>query len=108
MPRIRSLLIAALAFGAALAVGPAAIVPPASAQDAKADIRKIPCSDLEKWEDADRVAAIFFFYGYHAAKMNLYEVTPANLERNVRNIVEFCGKNPDMPLFEATPKAFQR
>ncbi len=81
---------------------------PAAALDAKTDIRKIPCSDIDKWEDADRVAAIFFFYGFHAAKMDVYEVTPANLERNVRNIVEFCGKNPDMPLFEATPKAFQR
>lgn len=102
MPSIRSMLFAALV---ACAMG---LALPAAAQDTKADIRKIPCSDLEKWEDADRVAAIFFFYGFHAAKMDIYEVTPANLERNVRNIVEFCGKNPDMPLFEATPKAFQR
>ena len=93
---------------ALLAVCAAAIATPAAAQDAKADIRKIPCSDLDKWEDADRVAAIFFFYGFHAAKMDLYEVTPANLERNVRNIVEYCSKNPEMSLFEATPKAFQR
>lgn len=93
---------------AALAVCAVAAATPAAAQDAKADIRKVPCSDLDKWEDADRVAAIFFYYGFHAAKMDIYEVTPANLERNVRNIVEFCGKNPDMSLFEATPKAFQR
>ncbi len=93
---------------AALAVCAVASASPAAAQEAKADIRKIPCSDLEKWEDADRTAAIFFYYGFHTAKMDIYEVTPANLERNVRNIVEFCGKNPDMPLFEATPKAFQR
>jgi hypothetical protein len=102
MSRLRSSLVAALALCVA------AYALPAHAQDAKADIRKIPCSDLDKWEDADRVAAIFFFYGFHAAKMNLYEVTPANLERNVRNIVEFCGKNPAMSLFEATPKAFQQ
>lgn len=93
---------------ATLAVCAMASVAPALAQEAKADIRKIPCSDLDKWEDADRVAAIFFYYGFHAAKMDVYEVTPANLERNVRNIVEFCGKNPGMSLFEATPKAFQR
>ncbi|MBL8703430.1 MAG: hypothetical protein JNM30_01230 [Rhodospirillales bacterium] len=102
MSKIRSPLFAALAVCAA------AIAAPAAAQDAKTDIRKIPCSDIDKWEDADRVAAIFFFYGFHAAKMDIYEVTPANLERNVRNIVEFCGKNPAMPLYEATPKAFQR
>ncbi len=93
---------------AALALCAMVYAQPAAAQDAKADIRKIPCSDLDKWEDADRVAAIFFFYGFHAAKMDLYEVTPANLERNVRNIVEYCAKNPTMSLFEATPKAFQR
>jgi len=102
MPKVPSSILAALAVCAAISATPVA------AQDAKADIRKIPCSDLDKWEDADRVAAIFFFYGFHAAKMDIYEVTPANLERNVRNIVEFCGKNPAMSLFEATPKAFQR
>ncbi len=95
-------------FLAALAFCAVAGMAPAGAQDAKADIRTIPCSDLDKWDDPDRAAAIFFFYGFHAAKLDIYEVTPANLERNVRNIVEFCAKNPAMPLFEATPKAFQR
>lgn len=102
MSKLRTMPLAALALCAMLYAQPAA------AQNAKADIRKIPCSDLDKWEDADRVAAIFFFYGFHAAKMDLYEVTPANLERNVRNIVDYCAKNPTMSLFEATPKAFQR
>lgn len=85
-----------------------ASIQPAPAQDAKVDIRGIPCSDLDKWEDGDRIAAIFFFYGFHAALLNIYEVTPANLERNVRNVVDFCGKNPAVPIFEALPKAFQR
>lgn len=96
------LLIAALAVGVGLASLPLA------AQDAKTDIRKIPCSELEQAEDGDRVAAIFFFYGFHAALLNLYEVSPANLERNVRNVVTFCQQNPAMPIFEAMPKAFQR
>lgn len=102
MPKFSNTAIACLMLIATFAVRPA------SGQDAKVDVRTIPCSDLDKWEDADRVAAIFFFYGFHAALLNAYEVTPANLERNVRNIVEFCGKNPTMPIFEAAPKAFQR
>jgi hypothetical protein len=95
-----------LAVMVAICVGVA--IRPASAQDAKVDIRGIPCSELDRWEEGDRIAAIFFFYGFHAALLNAYEVTPANLERNVRNVVEFCGKNPTLPLFEAMPKAFQR
>lgn len=91
-----------------LAMLVAALTVPAVAQDGKVDIRKIPCQDLDRMDDGDRVAAIFFYYGFHTAKLELYEVTPANLERNVRNIVEYCGKNPSMPIYEATPKAFQR
>lgn len=81
---------------------------PTAAQDARVDIRKIPCSDLDKWEDGDRVAAIFFYYGFHTAKLNRYSVSPANLERNVRSIVEFCDKNPTMPIYRAVPKAFKQ
>jgi hypothetical protein len=98
----------ALRYAALLAVCLGMAAQPAMAQDAKVDIRTIPCGDLDKWEDGDRIAAIFFFYGFHAALLNIHEVSPANLERNVRNIVEFCGKNPALPLFEALPKAFQR
>ena len=80
----------------------------ASAQDQRVDIRKLPCAELDKAEDGDRIAAIFFFYGFHAALLSAFEVSPANLEKNVRNIVAFCGENPGMPIFEAVPKAFQR
>lgn len=97
-----------LLLAAAFLIGVSVTAVPSAAQDAKTDIRKIPCSDLEQAEDGDRVAAIFFFYGFHAALLNLYEVSPANLERNVRNVVAFCQQNPAMPIFEATPKAFQR
>ncbi len=97
-----------IAAAAVVALGLVAQTLPAAAQDAKTDIRKIPCSELEQAEDGDRVAAIFFFYGFHAALLNAYEVSPANLERNVRNVVAFCQQNPAMPIFEAMPKAFQR
>jgi len=86
----------------------AAPLGPALGQDAKVDIRKIPCGELDQVEDGDRIAAIFFFYGFHAALLNAYEVTPANLERNVRNVVDYCQKNPGMAIFDAMPKAFQR
>lgn len=101
---MRNLALAAIVL--AICAGGAAA--PAAAQDAKVDIRAVPCSDLDKWDDGDRIAAIFFYYGYHAAQMKVVEVTPANLERNIRNIVEYCSKNPATPMFDAVPKAFQR
>lgn len=90
-----------------LALG-VAMVGAAAAQDRKVDIRAIPCSELDVADDGDRVAAVFFFYGYHAALLKAQEVSPANMERNVRNIVAFCRDNPATPIFEAVPKAFQR
>ena len=80
----------------------------ALAQDSKVDIRKVTCVELDKVENEDRIATIFFFYGFHAALLTAYEVSPASLEKNVRNVVEFCRDNPTTPIFEAMPKAFQR
>ncbi|MCK6454382.1 MAG: HdeA/HdeB family chaperone [Alphaproteobacteria bacterium] len=94
--------------GLAVAASIATLAVPAVAQDKKVDIRSIPCRDLDRLDDEDRVAAIFFFYGFHAAKLDLYEVTPSNLERNVKNIVGYCQQNADTPIIEAMPKAFQR
>ena len=81
---------------------------PASTPDNKIDIRKIPCVELVRVDDDDRVAMIFFYYGFYASTLNVFEVSPANLERNVRNVVEFCRQNPDTPIFDVLPKAFQR
>jgi len=92
----------------AIAVIGGLAAPPAMAQDQKVDIRAIPCIELDKVDDGDRIAAIFFFYGFHAARLNATEVSPANLERNVRNIVAFCRDSPAMPIYEAVVKAFQR
>jgi len=99
-----------LLFAAVATAGLAGSMAAAFAQDQerKVDIRTVPCSDLDKAEDGDRIAAIFFFYGFHAAQLGLLEVSPANLERNVHNIVAFCHDNPAMPIYEAVPRAFQR
>jgi hypothetical protein len=92
----------------AIAVAGGLAVPPVAAQDQKVDVRTISCVELEKVDDGDRIAAIFFFYGFHAALLGVTDVSPANLERNVRNIVAFCRDNPATPIFEAVPRAFQR
>lgn len=93
---------------ATLAIAASVVTTSLPAQDNKTDIRKVLCSELDTVEDSDRIAMIFFFYGFHAALLNAYEVSPANLERNVKNVVAFCQQNPAMPIFEAMPKAFQR
>jgi len=82
---------------------------PALAQDAdrRVDVRTVKCFDVLAADHEDRIAAIFFYYGVHAGIRNIWVVSPRNLEEKAKKVVEICQANPDMPIFDATPKAFQ-
>lgn len=83
---------------------------PAMAQhdpDRRVDVRQVKCFDVLAADREDRIAAIFFYYGLHAGIRSIWVVSPRNLEEKARRVVEICQANPDMAVFEATPKAFE-